>query len=59
MSDKWTDKYDYKPARMDTARQCVVLDLIKDDRDTAIRNYKEETDKGLKDIYADEMKHHS
>ena len=29
-------------------KQCAVLELIKDDRDTAIRNCKDKTDEALK-----------
>ena len=45
--------------KMDVAQQRAVFDLIKDDRDTAIRNYKDKTDDILKKIYDEEIKQHS
>jgi hypothetical protein len=49
-------KYGYKNAKFDSEKKRAVLALIKEDRNTAIAQYKEETDVILKDTYKEELK---
>ena len=54
--DVWEDKKSYRKMKHDSKKEKAVLDMLKVDRDEAISNWRDESDKELKDFYKSEFK---